>query len=240
MSSSGSDSDDDQAASRGTASGGGAGSGVDEVIIASTSLFAVQRQLHRTKHDLRNRLHSISYDAAFVSSLLPSFPAFPCYANLRQGAWYVDPALRKGTCCFKSSDGHAGQWCFNPRRLNKHVALAAAESGGVVLVDSTRGGKRLPDALSKTVPLWCAVLNTALLRHRARAGQATPQPEPEPEPEPEQGSEPEPGWDCSVHVAPIVPPSEAAQISDRIAGWADDLEASGPPPSLPTYPTGLV
>ena len=111
----------------------------------------------------------------------------------------------------------------------------------MVLVDSTRGGKRLPDALSKTVPLWCAVLNTALLRHRARAGQATPQPEPEPEPELDQGSEPEPGWDCSEHVAPMVPPSEAAQISDRIAGWADDLEASGPPPSLPlSLPTGLV
>jgi tRNA A64-2'-O-ribosylphosphate transferase len=26
-------------------------------------------------------------------------------------------------------------------------------------VDSTRRGKRMPDALSKTVPIWCAVIN---------------------------------------------------------------------------------
>jgi tRNA A64-2'-O-ribosylphosphate transferase len=33
------------------------------------------------------------------------------------------------------------------------------ENGGAVLVDSTRRGKRMPDALSKTVPIWCAVWN---------------------------------------------------------------------------------
>lgn len=32
----------------------------------------------------------------------------------------------------------------------------------MVLVDSTRGGKSIPDALSKTVPMWCAVINEAL------------------------------------------------------------------------------
>jgi hypothetical protein len=31
-----------------------------------------------------------------------------------------------------------------------------------ILVDSTRRGKHLPDALSKTVPIWCAVLNSLL------------------------------------------------------------------------------
>ena len=28
-----------------------------------------------------------------------------------------------------------------------------------ILVDSTRRGKRMPDALSKTVPIWCAVMS---------------------------------------------------------------------------------
>jgi Rit1 N-terminal domain len=28
-----------------------------------------------------------------------------------------------------------------------------------ILIDSTRRGKRMPDALSKTVPIWCAVIN---------------------------------------------------------------------------------
>jgi tRNA A64-2'-O-ribosylphosphate transferase len=31
--------------------------------------------------------------------------------------------------------------------------------GRAILVDSTRRGKRMPDALSKTVPIWCAVIN---------------------------------------------------------------------------------
>jgi hypothetical protein len=31
----------------------------------------------------------------------------------------------------------------------------------LIIVDSTRRGKRFPDALSKTIPIWCAVLNRA-------------------------------------------------------------------------------
>jgi tRNA A64-2'-O-ribosylphosphate transferase len=34
----------------------------------------------------------------------------------------------------------------------------------MILVDSTRGGKSIPDALSKTVPIWCAVINEAMRR----------------------------------------------------------------------------
>jgi len=33
----------------------------------------------------------------------------------------------------------------------------------LLIVDSTRSGKRMPDALSKTVPIWCAVINKAYL-----------------------------------------------------------------------------
>jgi tRNA A64-2'-O-ribosylphosphate transferase len=32
----------------------------------------------------------------------------------------------------------------------------------MILVDSTRGGKSIPDALSKTVPMWSAVINEAM------------------------------------------------------------------------------
>lgn len=31
-----------------------------------------------------------------------------------------------------------------------------------IVVDSTRRGKRMSDALSKTIPIWCAVLNRLL------------------------------------------------------------------------------
>lgn len=32
----------------------------------------------------------------------------------------------------------------------------------IIIVDSTRRGKRFPDALSKTIPIWCSVINRAL------------------------------------------------------------------------------
>lgn len=37
-------------------------------------------------------------------------------------------------------------------------------TNSAILVDSTRRGKRFPDALSKSVPIWCAVLNKAAVR----------------------------------------------------------------------------
>lgn len=43
-------------------------------------------------------------------------------------------------------------------------------NGGCIIVDSTRRGKRMPDALSKTVPIWIAVLNKALWPEKVEAG----------------------------------------------------------------------
>lgn len=34
--------------------------------------------------------------------------------------------------------------------------------GGCIIVDSTRRGKSMPDALSKTIPIWCIVINRLL------------------------------------------------------------------------------
>jgi len=39
------------------------------------------------------------------------------------------------------------------------MTLKDYSKGRAILVDSTRRGKRMPDALSKTVPIWCAVIN---------------------------------------------------------------------------------
>ena len=35
-----------------------------------------------------------------------------------------------------------------------------------IIVDSTRRGKRMPDALSKTIPVWCTVINRLLFQER--------------------------------------------------------------------------
>lgn len=60
---------------------------------------------------------------------------------------------------FKSTDGHTGQWAFNTRRLNLHILPSVEKNNGCLIVDSTRRGKRMPDSFSKTIPIWCAVLN---------------------------------------------------------------------------------
>ena len=38
------------------------------------------------------------------------------------------------------------------------------DHSGIIIVDSTRRGKKMPDALSKTIPIWCAVLNGVMLK----------------------------------------------------------------------------
>ncbi|KAF9572450.1 hypothetical protein EC968_009928 [Mortierella alpina] len=63
---------------------------------------------------------------------------------------------------FKSTDGHTGIWDFNLRRYNPHLITTIINHGGCIIVDSTRKGKRVPDALSKTIPIWCATINNAV------------------------------------------------------------------------------
>lgn len=37
-----------------------------------------------------------------------------------------------------------------------------------MIVDSTRKGKRFPDSMSKTIPIWTCVLNRAIFNYRKR------------------------------------------------------------------------
>ena len=117
---------------------------------AQCSVFSAIRGLKKQmRHDRISHLRSIDLDARFVSHTHHRLGSPPTFANLRCGAWYVPPSICDGTCCFKSTDGHTGNWGFSLSRLNLQVALAAAASGRVLVVDSTRSGKRFPDALSK-------------------------------------------------------------------------------------------
>ena len=117
---------------------------------AQCSVFSAIRGLKKQmRQDRISRLRSIDLDAHFVSHTHHRLGSPPTFANLRCGAWYVPPSICDGTCYFKSTDGHTGNWGFSLSRLNLQVALAAAASGRVMVVDSTRSGKRYPDALSK-------------------------------------------------------------------------------------------
>lgn len=67
----------------------------------------------------------------------------------------------------------------------------------------------MPDALSKTVPIWCTVINLALRMRQEDVGQVVG------------------GWDNNLYLPPnIVSPSEKAQIQALIPTWAAALDVS--------------
>ncbi|ETI23252.1 hypothetical protein G647_05051 [Cladophialophora carrionii CBS 160.54] len=125
------------------------------------SLYANLKSIRKSTLSIPNRLSSIVKDAEFVKEV-SRHRCLPLVANERCGSWYIDPADKAGSAYFKSTDGHHGQWDFSPRRLNLQLLPILSAYGGAVLVDSTRRGKNLPDAFSKTVPIWVAVINRAL------------------------------------------------------------------------------
>ncbi|KAJ8651842.1 hypothetical protein O0I10_012582 [Lichtheimia ornata] len=137
-----------------------------------------------------NRLRSIEEDAAFVKEIAALFPSLPLH--------------KVHSVYFKSTDGHMGQWDFNMRRSNLHLLDILGEHGGCIIVDSTRRGKRIPDSLSKTIPIWCSTFNRAIAKHINLS------------------------WDTSFHSLPsAVSRSEHAQIEARIDEFAQRLLRSG-------------
>ncbi|KNC98283.1 tRNA A64-2'-O-ribosylphosphate transferase [Spizellomyces punctatus DAOM BR117] len=134
----------------------------------------VQKQreaIRKESRNIYNRLRSIAEDSAFVAKVASRFPHLPLIANERCGSWYLDPDKAFGkSVYFKSTDGHFGKWDFNLRRLNFHILSDICKHKGCIIVDSTRNGKRIPDSLSKTIPIWCAVLNAAVKEYRDSLG----------------------------------------------------------------------
>ncbi|KAH8919833.1 hypothetical protein BT69DRAFT_460589 [Atractiella rhizophila] len=76
----------------------------------------------------------------------------------------------------------------------------------MILVDSTRRGKRFPDALLKTVPLWCAVINCTMERLKVVK------------------------YNTDYRTFfPLIPPSEAEQICRLLPVWTERLLTSSYP-----------
>ncbi|KAL4933099.1 initiator tRNA phosphoribosyl transferase family protein [Aspergillus undulatus] len=137
---------------------------VSSLHFPSTEQLSVSQtlaSLRRSALSVNNRLRSIEADAAFVREVADHY-GLPLIANERCGSWYIPPDIKGGSAYFKSTDGHTGQWDFSFRRLNLQILPLSREQGGCIIVDSTRRGKLMPDALSKTIPIWCAVFNRAL------------------------------------------------------------------------------
>ncbi|XP_027176394.1 tRNA A64-2'-O-ribosylphosphate transferase-like isoform X1 [Coffea eugenioides] len=180
------------------------------------SIYKAARTIKRRDNTLYNALRSIYEDSIFVGEISQIWPELPLLANLRCGLWYSSNF--QSTCYFKSTDGHTNNWSFNTSRLNLHVALLSGQKGGCMIVDSTRKGKRFPDSMSKTIPIWTCVLNRAIFNYRNRSvggGSGSPQ---------DRVSS---DWDWSLHLPLWVSETEKLLIEDRLEGWTAELEASG-------------
>eukprot|EP00899_Mesostigma_viride_P012214 jgi/Mesvir1/20994/Mv08055-RA.1 len=141
-----------------------------EIVSApSCSIYKLSRTIKALEQTAYNMLRSIYEDSSFVAEIHQLYPSLPLIANLRCGRWYA-PSFTD-YCYFKSTDGHTNNCSFSLTRTNMHLAERLAQSGGAVVVDSTRKGKRFPDSFSKTVPVWACVLNRAIHRTRMRMNQ---------------------------------------------------------------------
>ncbi len=116
--------------------------------------------------------------------------------------------------------------CCLPRRVRHHrpshnLTIKKNSWPRLILVDSTRGGKRLPDALSKTVPIWCAVINRAIrLRGSCFADVEVPSSS-------LSDDAAAADTDLYLHTPPrSVSTHEHAQIAARLHGWAAALAVS--------------
>ncbi|OHE96365.1 initiator tRNA phosphoribosyl transferase [Colletotrichum orchidophilum] len=129
---------------------------------ANHNFSHILTDLKRSNLSIANRLRSITQDAEFVKDVVASYGGRPLVANERCGSWYIRPGDKRASAYFKSTDGHTNAWKFSTRRLNLHLLELVGKHDGCIIVDSTRRGKRMPDALSKTIPIWCTVFNMAL------------------------------------------------------------------------------
>ncbi|KAM7509592.1 hypothetical protein LguiA_020045 [Lonicera macranthoides] len=192
------------------------------------SIYKASRSIKRRDNSLYNALRSIYEDSIFIGEISQLWPDLPLLANLRCGLWY-SPKFHS-TCYFKSTDGHTNNLSFNTSRLNLHVALLAGQRGGCLIVDSTRKGKRFPDSMSKTIPIWTCVLNRAILNCRNRMDSAVVLMEEESntfEQKSQSTTQVSDNWDCSLHLPLWVPKTEQASIEAHLVKWTNQLETSG-------------
>ncbi|KAE9613986.1 putative tRNA A64-2'-O-ribosylphosphate transferase, protein-tyrosine phosphatase, rit1 [Lupinus albus] len=194
------------------------------------SIYKAARSIKRRENTLYNALKSIYQDSIFVGEISQLWPQLPLLANLRCGLWYSPKFY--ATCYFKSTDGHTNNCSFNTSRLNLHVAQLAGQKGGCMIVDATRRGKRFPDSMSKTIPIWTCVLNRAISDFRKEFhdtnGNASLKGD-------SNGCHEHTtvtrdvsfDWDCSLHLPLWVSETEKALIEERLEKWTLGLKASG-------------
>lgn len=106
----------------------------------------------------------------------------------------------------------------------------AAEKGGCIIVDATRKGKRFPDSMSKTIPIWACVINRALADLREdldkRPNHLERQEDALDYEENGSGRHSSDG-DCQLHLPIWVSETEKNNIANLLDTWVEDLKTCG-------------
>jgi tRNA A64-2'-O-ribosylphosphate transferase len=129
-------------------------------------LWRRQQQQQQQQQQQNERFFTASdSSAATTDHASSSNPMVVIIANERCGSWYVPNP--NAACYFKSTDGHSGVWNMSLKRLNMNVLQLVAKHGTVLIVDAS-ASKILPDSLSRTIPIWCAVFNRIVQKYRTQ------------------------------------------------------------------------
>eukprot|EP00984_Skeletonema_dohrnii_P010912 scaffold4294_cov95-Skeletonema_dohrnii-CCMP3373.AAC.2 len=179
--------------------------------------------IHRDAQNLKQRVYDIleSHHPDASSTTTQRIKSFPWLPNKNCGSWYLPPNNKFTTSStevyFKSSDGHiTSNYAFSLKRLNLPLIELLHQVNSCFLVDSSVR-KILPDSFSRTIPVWCCVMNRIVQRYRAEFRQLD---------ENNQGFD-EAEWDTSLYTpASIVSPEEYAEISSLIDSRVELLYSS--------------
>lgn len=191
------------------------------------------RQQRKLAYRARNRLLSIHHDAQNLkqrvydileahhnknlssTTSIQRIKSFPWLPNKNCGSWYLPPnELTTSTeVYFKSSDGHiTSQYALSLKRLNLPLIELLHQVNSCFLVDSSVR-KILPDSFSRTIPVWCCVMNRIVQKYRAENKQNDEFDEDE--------------WDTALYTpASIVSPEEYKDISSLIDSRVELLYSS--------------
>eukprot|EP00985_Skeletonema_marinoi_P011205 scaffold5306_cov92-Skeletonema_marinoi.AAC.4 len=181
--------------------------------------------IHRDAQNLKQRVYDIleSHHPDVSSTSSTRIKSFPWLPNKNCGSWYLPPNNELTTYStevyFKSSDGHiTSNYAFSLKRLNLPLIELLHQVNYCFLVDSSVR-KILPDSFSRTIPVWCCVMNRIVQQYRAEFRQLD-----------ENNQYDEVGedeWDTSLYTpASIVSPEEYAEISSLIGSRVELLYSS--------------
>ena len=164
-------------------------------------LLSIDRDTKDLKKRILSALHCNTNDNKIQQHHWPWLPNKNC------GLWYLsgDVSSNNTEVYFKSTDGHVNTYAISLKRLNIQLLELLHKFNGCFLVDSSVR-KILPDSFSRTIPIWCCVINRIVQRYRNEFGIKN-----------NCSRDDDNQWDTELYTpSSIISPEEHAQISSLI------------------------